>query len=229
MKLKVQIKQPIKMNKLENGQEKTIIIEKDVFIKIITSPREAFRFINDYKYEKHLYILLCFGGIVRAFDRATSKNMGDHFSILAIILICIFSGGLFGWISYYIYASLMSWCGGWFNARGNPKSILRILAYALFPSILGLVILIPQILIYGNEIFKSQTDIDATDLINFSVFYALIFIEVMLSIWSFILIIIGISEVQKLSIGKSILIVLLPAVLIISFGLILFLLFDLIN
>ncbi len=217
------------MYKLENEQDKIAIIKKDIFIKIITSPREAFRFINDYKYDKHLYLLLCLGGIVRAFDRATSKNMGDNFSMLAIISICIISGGLFGWISYYIYASLMSWCGGWFNSRGNPQSILRILAYALFPSILGLIILIPQILIYGNEIFKSETGIDATDLINFSVFYALIFIEVALSVWSFILLIIGISEVQKLSIGKSIIIVFLPAVLIISFAIILFLLFDLIN
>lgn len=217
------------MYKLENEQDKIAIIKKDIFIKIITSPREAFRFINDYKYDKYLYVLLCLGGIVRAFDRATSKNMGDNFSMLAIISICIISGGLFGWISYYIYASLMSWCGGWFNARGNPQSILRILAYALFPSILGLVILIPQILIYGNEIFKSETGIDVTDLINFSVFYALIFIEVALSVWSFILLIIGISEVQKLSIGKSIIIILLPAVLIISFALILFLIFDLIN
>jgi hypothetical protein len=217
------------MNELEKAQEKTIIVEQDIFIKILTSPREAFRFINNYKYEKHLYILLCLGGIVRAFDRAASKNMGDQFSILAIISICIISGGLFGWISYYIYATLMSWCGGWFNARGNPQSILRILAYALFPSILGLVMLIPQILIYGNEIFKSESDIETTDLINFSFFYGLIFIELVLSVWSFILIIIGISEVQKLSIGKSILIVLLPAMLIITFALILFLLFDLIN
>jgi hypothetical protein len=217
------------MNEIEQLPERTTISEKDIFIKIMTSPREAFKFINDYKYEKHLYILLFLAGIVRSFDKASTKNMGDNFSIWSIIAICVIFGGLFGWITYYIYAAFISWCGGWMNGKGNTQSILRILGYALFPSILSFIILIPQIAIYGNEIFKSENDFYSSGLVDSIIYYGFLIIEFTLGIWSLVLCVIGISEVQQLSIGKSILNLLLPAVLLVSFIMILVFLFELIN
>lgn len=81
------------MNELEHPLERTKISEKDIFFKLLISPREAFKFINDYKYEKHLYILLFLAGMVRTFDRASTKNMGDNYSIWTIIAICVIFGG----------------------------------------------------------------------------------------------------------------------------------------
>lgn len=217
------------MNDLEDLPEKNKIFESDIFIKILTSPREAFKFINDYNYEKHLYILLFLAGMLRSFDRESTKNMGDNYSIWAIILISIIFGGLFGWITYYIYSALISWSGSWLNGKGNTESILRILAYALFPSILSLIILIPQIAIYGETMFKSENDFYSSGLVESVIYYGFFIIELILGIWSFVLCVIGISEVQKLSIGISILNLLLPAILLIFFILILVLLFKLIN
>jgi len=134
-----------KMNELENSPKRTEISESDIFIKILISPREAFKFINDYKYEKHLHILLVLAGIVRTFDRATTRNMGDNYSIWGIIAICVISGALFGWTTYYVYSALISWCGGWLNGKGNTQYILRILAYAFFPSAFRLILFIPKI------------------------------------------------------------------------------------
>ncbi|MFV5693291.1 Yip1 family protein [Flavobacterium sp. LT1R49] len=217
------------MNDLEDLPEKAKISESDIFIKILTSPREAFKFINNYNYEKHLYILLFLAGMLRSFDRASTKNMGDNYSIWAIILISIIFGGLFGWITYYVYSALISWSGSWLNGQGNTESILRILAYALFPSVLSLIILIPQIAIYGDTMFKSENDFYSSGLVESVIYYGFFIIELILGIWSFVLCVIGISEVQKLSIGKSILNLLLPAILLIFFILILVLLFKLIN
>ena len=217
------------MNYFDKGPDTKTISEKDLFKKIILAPREAFRFINDYKYEKHLYLLLFLAGIVRYFDRASSKNMGDNYSIWAIIAIGVIVGGLFGWISYYIYAALISWSGKWMNGKGNTESILRILAYALFPSILSLIILIPHIAIYGNDIFKSENGFYSSGLVDSTIYYSFTFIEIIFGIWSVVLCVIGISEVQKLSIGKSILNLILPVILVIFLMLILFLPFQLFN
>jgi hypothetical protein len=217
------------MNDFDKGPDRKTISEKDLFKKIILAPREAFRFINDYKYEKHLYILLFLAGIVRSFDRASSKNMGDNYSIWAIIAIGVIAGGLFGWISYYIYAALISWSGKWMNGKGNTESILRILAYALFPSILSLIILIPHIAIYGNDIFKSENGFYSSGLVDSIIYYSFTFIEIVFGIWSVVLCVIAISEVQKLSIGKSILNLILPVILVIFLMLILFLPFQLFN
>ena len=205
------------------------ISEENIFTKIWTSPREVFKFINTYKYNKYVTTLLILAGISKTFDRASMKNMGDNFSIWGIIAFCIIIGAIFGWITYYLYSALISWTGKWINGKGNTDSILRVLSYALIPSIVSLLLLIPQIIIYGNEVFKSDGDITSGGIVSKIIVYGSIIIEFALELWSLVLWVIAISEVQKLSIGKSILNLLLPAIVIIAPILIIVLIIYVIN
>lgn len=201
----------------ENINEVNEIInysDKDIVTKIWFSPRKIFKYINDTKYEKYLYILLFLAGVSRGFDRASEKNMGDNSSLLIIIGFSVVIGGLLGWISFYLYAALVSWTGKWLKAEGDTRSIFRILVYGMLPSILATFLLIPQIAIYGNELFKSEGDITSAGLMPNIIVYACMFLEFALAIWTIVLCVIGISEVQKLSIGKSILNVILPIIVI---------------
>lgn len=189
--------------------------DQDIFTKIWTEPRRFFKFINDTKYEKYLYILLIFAGIVRAFDRASSKDMGDDSSLFSILFSCVVFGGMLGWISYYIYAALLSWSGKWLNGAGNTSSIYRMMAYAMIPSILGLVFLFLQIAVFGNDYFKSNTDYLESNIVGSIVFWISFSIEMLLSLASFVLMVIGLSEVQKFSIGKAIINLILPIAFIV--------------
>jgi hypothetical protein len=79
-------------------------------------------------------------GISSAFNRAAIKSMGDEYSLLTVLAICIVLGGLLGWLSYYIYAVLMSWTGKWLNGKGDKDSLLRVISYAMIPSIAALLL-----------------------------------------------------------------------------------------
>jgi len=197
-------------DELINTENQQDLTDRDIFTKIWTSPRKVFKFINDNHYDKYVNSLLFFAGISRAFNRASLKDMGDKMSLLTILGLCIILGGLLGWISYYIYAALLSWTGKWIKGQGDTKSILRIISYDLTPAIIALIFLIPQIGIYGNEMFKSDGDIISAGLTANIFVYGSMILEFILSIWTIIFCIVGISEVQKLSIGKSILNLLLP-------------------
>lgn len=214
-------------DELDNYSE--IIEPKEIFYKLLTSPRDAFKFINDYKFDKHVTPLLFLAGIVQAFDKAMSKNQGDNFSLLGLMAFCIIFGGLFGWIGYYIYAALISATGKWLKGRADTQSILRILAYSLFPTVFILVLLIPQIAIYGNGMFQSDYDTSDTGLINNIVYFGLLLGSVALGIWSFVLSIIGIAEAQKFSIWKALLNLLLPIFCFVAIILVIALLFWVTN
>lgn len=188
--------------------------EKNLFTLIWTSPRKVFRFIDTYRYSRHVTLLLVLGGIVRGFDRASQRNMGDTHSIEAIIGISVFGGALFGWISYYIYAALLSFSGKWLKGKGSTKSLVRMLAYASVPAIAGLILLIPQIAVYGNEVFKADGDTYSGGIVSNILFYGSLVGQIALWLWSLVLIVIGLSEVQKFSIGKAILNLLLPVLFI---------------
>lgn len=199
-----------KMEKTIENNQKKIFTDKEIFTKIWTNPRQVFKFINENYYDKYLYILLFFAGISRTLDKASQKQFGDDVNVIKVLIISIIIGGSLGWISYYFYSSLISWTGKWLNGKGDTKSILRIITYAMIPTIIGLIMVIPQLSIYGSEIFKENGDITSAGLFLNIIFYTSMIIEGILGLISLMFIVIGISEVQKISIGNSIINLLLP-------------------
>lgn len=190
------------------------LTNKEIFNRIWTSPRVVFKFINDNKYDKLVTPLLIMAGISSSLDKAAGKDMGsDSMGLIGIILISVVAGGLFGWISYYIYAALLSWSGKWLDGKGNTDAILRVIAYAMIPSILAIVFLIPQLLINNNPVFQSDGNTNAGIILNI-ISYGCAIVQVVLGIWTIVLCVVGLSEVQKLSIGKAILNFFLPILFI---------------
>lgn len=188
--------------------------DKEIFTKIWSKPKKILNYIHKFKYEKYFYVLLFLAGISSAFDRASSRNLGDNSSIVFVILSCIIGGGLFGWLGYYIYAALLSWTGRWIDGKGNTESIYRILTYSMIPSVLSLLLLIPQIVIYGNQIFQTEGYLMDAGILANIIFYFSIILEVILGIFTIVFAVIGISVVQNFSIGKAILNLLMPLLMI---------------
>lgn len=89
------------------------------------------------------------------------------------------------------------------------------MAYAMIPSILGLVFLFLQIAVFGNDYFRSTTDYLESSIEGSIVFWISFSMEMLLSLASLVLMVIGLSEVQKFSIGKAIINLILPVAFIV--------------
>ena len=203
---------------IDNLEQQVNLSDKEVFTKIWTSPRKVFKYIVEKKYEKYFLVLLILAGISNAFSQASSKKMGDDLSILGIILVCTIGGGIFGWFSLYIYAALLSWTGKWFKekGKGNTNSILTVLSYAMIPSIVAMVLLIPQIGVVGTELFKTNSNFEGAGLGTALLLMITGLLQVILGVWTIVLVVFGISAIQNFSIGKSILNMLMPGLLLLA-------------
>ncbi|UOX33721.1 YIP1 family protein [Flavobacterium sediminilitoris] len=186
-------------------EEKKHLTNKELFSKLVSAPQDFFEYIIKNKYEESFKLLLVLAGISNAFDRASMRDLGDTKSLIYIIINCIFFGSLFGWITYSIYSSLLSWTGKWIGGKGNKNTILKVLAYASIPSIIGTLIVFLQIGIYGAEIFKSDGEVLSDNIILNIVFYLSLFLEFGFGLWTLFLYVIGISKAQQFSIWKAIL------------------------
>jgi hypothetical protein len=203
------------MNLEENARSIELkLTEKEIFTKFWTSPRLVFKYINENNYNRRVHLLLILAGIATGFDRAESQHLGDTMSLIAILAGSIILGALFGYLTYYIYAALMSWTGKWLKGQGDTYSLLRMLSYAMLPSIIALIPLIPRIALLGKETFESNVDVMGSG--SPVIYYVSVLFELILGLWTIVLVIIGISEVQKISIGKSILNLLLPGLVILG-------------
>jgi hypothetical protein len=202
-------------NILDNFEDETTLTETDIFTKIWLSPREVLKYIHENKYNKYVTVLLILSGIAKAFDNASAKNTGDNLSLWMLVVACIVGGALFGWISYYLYAALISWTGKWLKGQGDTSSLIRVLAYSSIPAIVALIFYIPQIIVYGDDLFKSNRHTADINWISSGIVYGSMALEFCLGILSVRLSVIAISEVQKFSIGKSILNIFLSALVIV--------------
>ena len=194
--------------------EKVYLTDNQIFLKIWTSPRLVFKFINDQQYGEYVTILLIFTGIYNVLNRAMSKNMGDHIPLWGVLCLCILGGAIFGWISNYIWAALISWTGGLLHGEGDTDSILRVMSYAMIPTIVSLIPVSLQIAAYGNDLFKSDINLLNSTWTDGLFLYTTTAISIGLRIWSFVLMVIGISEVQKIPVWKSLLNIILPFLVI---------------
>jgi len=206
---------------IDHTDEKLTLTDKEVFTQIWFSPRKVFRHIVDTDYDKYFTVLLVLSGIVSAFDRAERSDMGGSLPLMGVVIITVLLGALLGWISYYLYAALISWTGKWLGGEAGTLPILRILAYAMLPSIVAFVFLIPQIAVHGIELFKKEGHVAGGGWLSNVMMFSSLIIQTVLSIWTAVLAIVGISVVQNFSMGKAIVNAILPA-LVIGIPLVLF-------
>lgn len=193
--------------------EITDINSTNLLSKIWVKPKQTLEYILKKDPDKYVTLFLVLGGMVKAIDRASVKNMGDNMSTLGVLAIAIATGGLFGWISYYIYAWGMSVTGNWLKGYSEPKEFRTVLAWALVPTICSLILIAPQIAVFGDDLFRSTP-------VNDSTFHSVMMgifgiLEVTLGVWSLVILVKGVALIQKFSIGKSILNIFLPGLVII--------------
>lgn len=204
----------------------TYLTDQQVLNKIWLEPRKVFRFLNQYKHDKYLILLLVLFGIQKALEKLSS-SVNDGQSAILIIFISVFFGAIFGWIGQYIYAVFIRIAGNSLGGKADTRSILRVLAYSSIPVIFSLFCFVAKFVLLGNDIFLS----DGSHLGKVAVFlnYSFIILEVILAVWSFVLCVVGIAEIQEFSLLKSLANLLLPFFIISAFVLFFLLLFKVIT
>lgn len=171
---------------------------------IWTQPRAVFRYINTQDYRHYFFVFLALAGISNALDRAVLRDMGDSYSLGTILMLCILVGGLLGWISIYIYAWLLSISGTWIKGKANHSEIYRVIAYALLPAILGILLYIPQIAVFGNGIFQSGP-LENSGIAEMAIYWTTLVLELVLGIYTLVFMVSAVAEVQQFSLGRAIL------------------------
>jgi len=193
-----------------------VLTDREIFTRIWTEPRVVFRFLEDFRYDRYTYVLLFLAAVANSLDRAGRNNMGEEHSLVYVLIITILFGGTFGAMFYYIYAAVASWMGRWFGGKANTASLLRVFAHAAFPVVLTLVITMIHIALFGIDLFRGEIVIDNYDMTYNVIYWISIIVEISLSIWGICLAVVGVSEVQKISIGAAIGNVFLPVLMIVA-------------
>lgn len=221
-------------HKLEQDEDLIDGIEESNLLQSIwLRPKDTLRFILEKCPDKYVVQLLIIGGAISALgntlDGEPLFNVGPWFSLVIVVII----GAIFGPLANMIFAAILSMVGRWIGGKGNYNRTLTIVAWSMVPNIAGVVLLFFQIGFFGPyfAFYSGDIVIVALGLTKSEmILYFLAFLSVVVSIWAAVLLVIGLSLAHNFGIGKAILNLVIPVlIIVIPIGIFAFIMGDLFN
>lgn len=178
--------------------------------RIWTSPRETIRSIVNFN-PKYRFIILSFlHGLPTLFYAAQDLSMGNTYSIFGIILTAIVLATFIGMLTITIGSALFLWTGRWIGGTATYYPIRAAVSWSNVPNIIIILTWAISIYFFREQLFLKG--FQQTDFIGpaFTVMAINLVVQTVMSIWSFVILVKGLAEVQGFSAWKGLLNALIP-------------------
>lgn len=173
-------------------------------------PRQTMRQIIDTDPNRNVVLLAAVSGIGETLSNAAFNSKGDHASLMIIFLTSVTAGPIVGIISLYIIGEFLLCTGKWIGGLAEANEIRSAFAWSGVIGIWAMILWVPEILLFGKELFTTETpQIDASTALT-TFFWLFAVIELSIIIWGFVAFLKCLSEVQGFSFCKAVLNTLLP-------------------
>lgn len=190
------------------------ILDGNPWFSIWVRPRSTIREIvkTDPKYR--FILLSAIYGFPMLLHMAQNLSLGEKYSTMAIIIGALVLATFVGMIGISIASVLIYWTGRWIGGDSGYYPVRAAVSWSNVPSIVNIMIWIILMATFGNTIFKEDFGMQSFQGTDQIVVFGAFFLELVLSIWSFVILVKGLGEVQGFSAWKGLLNVLIPFFLV---------------
>jgi Yip1 domain len=173
------------------------------FLTIWTRPRATIRGIVDTNPFLHVIPLALVRGIVQTIDRAVQQNAGVALSLPTILALAVFLGPLGGLIGLFVGGWFTRTSGRWLGGSATPEQVRAAIAWSSVPDLATIPILMIQIGLFGREMFTLQKPTIWSDPLHGAILVVSGLLEAVLGIWSFVILLKCVGEVQGFSAWRA--------------------------
>lgn len=166
-------------------------------------PRQTIRRIVEADPDRHVLLIAAIGGIGDAIDRAAINSLGSHLSLEAILLLSVVAGPVLGVISLYVVGFFLRLTGEWIGGGADSHDLRCAIAWSSVISIWAMVLWIPEVLLFGKELFTWKRPMIHASPVLTCLFWVFSAIEVIVGVWAFVVFLKCLSEVQRFSVWKA--------------------------
>ncbi|MDP5277077.1 Yip1 family protein [Chengkuizengella axinellae] len=206
-------------NEHNNMTEKQVKLNP--WFSIWIKPRATMRSVLNNKPGK-VFLLIYLGMLVNSLDQASTRDMGDTYSMSTVLFASIVFPLFTGIIYYYLAPTIFRWAGSILNGHGTTEEVRYALAYSFIPYVYSLIIVwLPSLLLFGKENFTYLTPNIDNSPILFALLLLLLLIDLVIACWTIIISLKCLGEAHQFSawraLGASIiafLIIFVPLLLI---------------
>jgi hypothetical protein len=125
-----------------------------------------------------------------------------RYSRITIIGICTLLGPLLSIISLYVAGAIIRVVGGWLGGKATSAEVRAALAWSSVPQIVVLILRVPGLVLFGNEMFSRAKPVIMGDPAPRYFLVAVLLIDLFLLVWSLILGFFCLAEVLRIGIVR---------------------------
>ncbi|MGF7089535.1 hypothetical protein JOD24_003418 [Kroppenstedtia sanguinis] len=149
--------------------------------------------------KKHLVWLICLSGYAIYLEQAAGRGLGDSTALPAIFLFGLIWGPLYGWITWFLIGGLSHLFSRLLDGKANWVETRVAFAWSTIPLIAKLLLWIPQLALFGKEMFTEQTPMLDSSPIGMLLFILFWIVDMSLNVWFFITLSKALGEVHRFS------------------------------
>lgn len=173
---------------------------RDAWWSIWTQPRRTVQRIVESDARKGVIALAGLAGFHEALNRASMRSTADQVDMPVVLLVVAIAGPLVGIVSLYVGGALLHGTGKWLGGKASIENVRAALAWSAVPFILALLLWVPQSLLFGAELFRTETPrMDASPTLAL----AFGFLGITIWIWYAVVFLKCLGQVQGFSAWKA--------------------------
>ena len=179
------------------------------FLSVWLHPKQTARYVIEHKSIMYVFMLILLGYIGSAFSAFMDSELYPDFSYVWIFLIAIILGPIFGIIMMFITSGIIFLVSKLLKGTGSFWDVFKAASLSCIPSIFAGPFYILWMFV-SPESFSFADGMSAISVI-FSI------IMIVTSIWSVVVIVGSIAEANQFSIIRSIVALIIPAIILFIF------------
>jgi hypothetical protein len=187
-------------------------VEGNPWLSIWTEPRKTIRLIINANPKFGFLILSAVYGLPVALDLAQSLAVSANIPIWAILIGSLVICTFIGVIGISISAWLLQLTGRWIGGQGNFQTVRAAVTWSNVPNIATILMWLVLFGVFGGQVLNKE--FSETQFVGYhaGILFLVMLIETIVSIWGFVILINALAEVQKFSIWRALLNVVIPFV-----------------
>jgi hypothetical protein len=194
------------------------------WLTIWTRPRATIARITAENPNKSLWLLAFIYGFCSMMNMFQSIALGSVLGIFGILILAIIIAPFYGYVTFSIWSFIVLWVGKLLKGQGNFHTVRAAYAWSCVPIILNIPLWLLMVVLFGHQLFLNLPDAHLLPNSEMLIFFVILIAKVVLAIWSFVIFLNALAEVQKYSVFKAILNAVIAAVLL---GVLLFIFWNL--
>lgn len=186
-----------------------------LYLQIWIHPRQVVRegvLLPDKKRE---WLLIVLFGLTLGLEQASIRELGDSIPFSSILLLSVLLSPILGMIYWFIVSGIAYWIGRSMDGTATWRDMETAVAWAGVPFIMKLILWVPELAFFGEELFQSSMPSLGSNPLLFLFFIVMWLVDLVILIWYVVVLCKCVGEAHSFSAWRGLFSLLLGGLLLI--------------